>query len=824
MLGFDTNYILEKVAKPTYFAYRKIHKGKGPENHHFSLKNKKTGRVEKRGQNFIMKNVTFKVSEAGLKRVRKEKRKNVHAGVSGSTYTGNKAKDIEWERVSYNPYKNNYFTDQKGNRVDHVDFAKLTPNGVFIPKSVNEKVAALAIKPATLEKLLPEIISPALAFNRLRRKLARELSHGASIREVGHSLHHVKELKDKKKSVTQEHKNTNEKVAFVIPSISLGEIASIGDGAAKLSWNFPLGIDASLGTPDSWGTSPTLGISPLGPTIGIRGGMSKKERAKIEREKSNESTINKVLKYTGLAGLGTGLASGAYGANAAEKAVNLVGEKAAYSGIVDDNVSDSIISEANKYLSSANTARDIGTAALAVGAGGLGLYGAKKIYDYFNKPEKKPSTKKIEKTAGGPGSGVQENNTAPINMPLTKYVTIMKRTKFMNSKKPFLKNKTIQMSKIKFVGQEKYVPKKLQKFIDAAEKGETWMFEKPIDVTVDPNGDYAVLDGHHRFLIAKHFHKKHIKANIYTVTNKDRTETPIEKVAVSLGFLGKLAPATAKIPGQISQALAKGKAAFSNGNAPKTIKNFAKGTYNLGFGGKTVNNKWDPLYGLKSLGHAKQQYTSGPLKGMFKYDKEGEHIIDLTKKRNIGGYIKDEFSGASRTRGDLMAKVKASHQGKTVGEYLDTASRAQKNKLSELNKMKAMDFIKKHPKLAANYYGRNVIQKGMTLGFPAMAAHDVYSGAANEADPSSSKLGNNLSSLAESAGWALTGPLGLAGSLGAVTGLKSGAKAVGNFISKPNEVPKIDTRLVQSPGRRIYNNIAQNAPQVLQSRLPQGSY
>ena len=58
-----------------------------------------------------------------------------------------------------------------------------------------------------------------------------------------------------------------------------------------------------------------------------------------------------------------------------------------------------------------------------------------------------------------------------------------------------------------------------------------------------------------------------------------------------------------------------------------------------------------------------------------------------------------------------------------------------------------MEFMKKHPRLAANYYGRNAVQKGFTLGFPAMAAHDVYTGAAGDYDPMSSRLGSNMAML-----------------------------------------------------------------------------
>ena len=58
-----------------------------------------------------LKNCEFKVSEAGRKRVLKEKRKNVHAYVKGFVIPPNKAKELmpawqaySWKILRYNPY------------------------------------------------------------------------------------------------------------------------------------------------------------------------------------------------------------------------------------------------------------------------------------------------------------------------------------------------------------------------------------------------------------------------------------------------------------------------------------------------------------------------------------------------------------------------------------------------------------------------------------------------------------------------------------------------------------------------------------------------
>lgn len=127
--------MLSKIAKEvSYFVYRNIHKGKGPDQHHYSLKNKKSGRVERRGQNFFLSDVAFKISDKGRARVLSEGRKNVHAGVEGKLTT--EPSDVtEWQRVSYNPRIDQSFKDGFGRVIKSSPIVKLTPSGVFIPKS-----------------------------------------------------------------------------------------------------------------------------------------------------------------------------------------------------------------------------------------------------------------------------------------------------------------------------------------------------------------------------------------------------------------------------------------------------------------------------------------------------------------------------------------------------------------------------------------------------------------------------------------------------------------------------------------------------------------
>jgi hypothetical protein len=95
----------------------------------WSVRSNKTGRVVARSKFVMIENATLKVSKAGQRRVRREKRKNVHAGVSGTwvrgrfvqhcrDWRGNESIFNEdgtvalWVRLTYNPYKNNTFVSQ----------------------------------------------------------------------------------------------------------------------------------------------------------------------------------------------------------------------------------------------------------------------------------------------------------------------------------------------------------------------------------------------------------------------------------------------------------------------------------------------------------------------------------------------------------------------------------------------------------------------------------------------------------------------------------------------------------------------------------------
>jgi len=85
-------------AKPVY-VYRNLHKK--------CLSVRQRGIVRCHAKNVVLKDCDFIVWKAGQTKVRKEKKKNVHAFLFGYVSTGeaaNELLDFGWESVYYNPY------------------------------------------------------------------------------------------------------------------------------------------------------------------------------------------------------------------------------------------------------------------------------------------------------------------------------------------------------------------------------------------------------------------------------------------------------------------------------------------------------------------------------------------------------------------------------------------------------------------------------------------------------------------------------------------------------------------------------------------------
>lgn len=113
--------------------YKNLHKSRAAGQNIYSIKNKATGLVTGYTEDIVLKDATFKVSEAGRQRVIREHRKNVHAKIEGKIYNGGFYADTKISQVFYNPYKVDQFTNIKtGEKVYSSRYARICADGVFI--------------------------------------------------------------------------------------------------------------------------------------------------------------------------------------------------------------------------------------------------------------------------------------------------------------------------------------------------------------------------------------------------------------------------------------------------------------------------------------------------------------------------------------------------------------------------------------------------------------------------------------------------------------------------------------------------------------------
>lgn len=85
-------------------------------------------RLWKNASRIFLHECTFKVSQAGRKRVLKEKRKNVHAFVFGEYIPAFKPAYKYWTKFSYNPYKNKEFITSTGDKLSCAKKVVFTQN------------------------------------------------------------------------------------------------------------------------------------------------------------------------------------------------------------------------------------------------------------------------------------------------------------------------------------------------------------------------------------------------------------------------------------------------------------------------------------------------------------------------------------------------------------------------------------------------------------------------------------------------------------------------------------------------------------------------
>ena len=88
---------------------------------------RQSGRVVKHCTHILLSDCRYLVGEAGRVKVLKEKKKNVHAGISGYVVNGSIPRIPAYsEEVTYNPYKYTSFVGEDEDPVAASDYAELT--------------------------------------------------------------------------------------------------------------------------------------------------------------------------------------------------------------------------------------------------------------------------------------------------------------------------------------------------------------------------------------------------------------------------------------------------------------------------------------------------------------------------------------------------------------------------------------------------------------------------------------------------------------------------------------------------------------------------
>ena len=136
--------------------YRNLHANLPSGKPVFSVRNDK-GLVEDHVASISLLDPVFRVSKAGNERVRKEKRKNVHAyiqgkrmkgeGSSGSYEASKQRSNSEWHKVTYNPYKHEHFVlaEDESMRVEDAFIMEIDSKGVWAFKPTLKKINQLEV-------------------------------------------------------------------------------------------------------------------------------------------------------------------------------------------------------------------------------------------------------------------------------------------------------------------------------------------------------------------------------------------------------------------------------------------------------------------------------------------------------------------------------------------------------------------------------------------------------------------------------------------------------------------------------------------------------
>lgn len=118
------------ISKARYYVYRNLHTGT------FSVKFK--NKVIDHPLSIKIENVIFKISKKGQNKVRKEKRKNVHAFITGTNFSYSNLtidyieSNFKNNEIYYNPYTTDTFVFKHNNKIIEIaDYVIALNNRIF---------------------------------------------------------------------------------------------------------------------------------------------------------------------------------------------------------------------------------------------------------------------------------------------------------------------------------------------------------------------------------------------------------------------------------------------------------------------------------------------------------------------------------------------------------------------------------------------------------------------------------------------------------------------------------------------------------------------
>jgi hypothetical protein len=238
----------------------------------------------------------------------------------------------------------------------------------------------------------------------------------------------------------------------------------------------------------------------------------------------------------GVAGTGAGLMLGD------EAGASIIGDKKIRDAMDAQDLSRSDVDLSGMRKGLGKAMGTYGAATLAPLAAAGGLYAAdQQGWGPFDEGvgSGNGQEKTSSKTAGGPGSGKSRDSTERISeLDKSPLITIHKRKKVINHRSPDRK-KDVGLGRIKYGAQTTYDIEKLGWMLNNFDE---WK-DEPIQVArVD--GEYHLMDGHHRFLAANRLGESTLPAEVWVMDEGEvrrvTGQNVGEKTACALSQLGQV--------------------------------------------------------------------------------------------------------------------------------------------------------------------------------------------------------------------------------------------------------------------------------------------